>query len=491
MKPSTPLLLLLLLSIALALLTVLSGCTSALKRTDRYLSEGRVDEALATIEDYRREDPQNSDGVEAEHRVRQQWIADKLIQVRLLRLAGNRGQSGELLRQVLANESNWSTFPSGATFSTQADEVQELAEEIERQIQHAIKAAKPLYALARFRQEQNLLETTLRLDSAKIQRYLRLALEGFCHTQTAAIQSSHHYHRVFIESVCRNNGISTRSKRTQNSVTLFNDIQIDMSKLRLPDELKTLFADSLRQSFRHTPWFEKSSAAALPAQIAGSSSEVIRTRPVRLSKPYQARVPYQIIKVKEKRQASSLESFFTLVNSLLAENPDVEIDNRDGTVTVYETLYHYEERQYFYDATEVAQELSVDWTFSLFKLPFTFTDQFRNISHEHAVSFASAGLEPETRKLLKQSEWIGPLAQKVSTRVSLELAEQWRSQFCQESQLLNAKAAVRTEFFHRCAYGLAQAAPVYVADWFETQYGIQIETWRQLAAMSKWTGDVR
>ena len=86
---------------ALALALVAACATDTLNDTRALLNEGRVDEALATLEKATREDPQNHAFRSEYFRLREFAVAQWLVQAESLRTAAQFGAAEELYRRVL------------------------------------------------------------------------------------------------------------------------------------------------------------------------------------------------------------------------------------------------------------------------------------------------------------------------------------------------------------------------------------------------------
>ena len=98
------------------------------------------------------------------------------------------------------------------------------------------------------------------------------------------------------------------------------------------------------------------------------------------------------------------------------------------------------------------------------------------------MSFPDAGLQPETRKLIRPADWLVSINRNLMDRIGDEFHRAWVEQFCSEGQ---TETSLKTELQSRCIYGANGLAPSSTKDWFSKRYGIEIETWRRLVAMSK------
>ena len=452
------------------------------------LHDGRVDEALVLIETGRREDPKDPEIAALERQIRSKWISDKLIQVRLARLAESKGESIELMRRILKNEKQWEMIPTGAVFATQAEESAYLSEYVQASIYEALKKKQPLEAMDRYRRDQSLLEDLLKVETARLKGAIATASIDFCNTEAKQIGETDFYRAKFLKVSCDEFGNKLTLVKTKNSVMLFQNLAPQIEVTKLPPERATDFSRELKAEFMKSIWYDPSATASLAMRLTGPVDEVIETQKAYRSKPYTVRVPYEEATVKKKteyHERTGIETLFAVVAwALTTYQPNREVDNRDGTVTVYETKYRDETRHFSYEATEVTQTISVNWKISLSPQAqshtFEFQDQIKTISDEHNVNFAAAALEPQTRRLVRPADWLLVLNQKLMERIGGEFNNAWIERFCK-----TAAADAKPEIYHRCIYGANGHAPAFVNEWFKKRYGIEIATWRQLTAMHK------
>lgn len=472
--------------IALLSIVSLAGCVSTFEHTESLLREGRSDDALAFIDKNRVRDPHDEELIGLERRARLQWISDKLIQVRLYRLADNRGASIELMRKILKNESEWGLIPTGAVYATHAEEVSHLSTFIQAGIYESIRKNQPLAALAKYRADRSLLEDLLKLKTETLKNAIQQSGKQFCTKEEKQISRKDHYTFKFLAAACKELRGPVAEIRTENSVKLFGNLQPQIEIRKIADPRVTEFASQLRDEFVKSIWHDPDSKNSLSIKIEGAVEEKIEEQIARRSKPYTVQVPYEETSVRKKEPKNGLQTLFEVVAwALTTYVPDREIDNHDGTVTVYETKYRSETRHYLYTVKEVTQALTMDWRIELTpdkkSHEFQFRDRLETVSDEHSISFPDAGLQAETRKLIAPADWVLSLNRKVMDRIAVEFHQAWIQRFCSATTSVLRQAEVQ----HRCLFGANGAAPAVAAEWFKGRYGIEIETWRQLLTVSK------
>lgn len=479
--------------------TLTTGCATSLEITEEHLQSGRVDDALKLIEKVRHDDDVDPNAKSLEAKVRRQWIADKLIQVRLLRLGGNLESSAALLRHVIQQETKWSLMPTGAVFATQAEETSHLAEMIQSSIREALRKDLPLLATSRYLRDRELLESTLKVDTQSLRTSMGDAMAKFCSKETRAITKYDHFHFHFLQKTCGHFKVTLPKAKTLNSVRLFGRMTPKLNLKGVPESSMAEISKELAAEFERSIWFDRESSTGreLEFVLNGEVTEKIDERPAYRSKPFSVQIPFEERSVRKKEERSGIVLLFeVLAWALGAGLPSShEIDNFDGTVTVIETKYRTETRYHTYQVNEVTQTLSLDWNVEIKSAnglsesrllpPYQFKDQHRIVSDEHGVRFPDANLFPETRKSLHPVEWLKTVNKKLIERVGAELNLAWIAKFCDfpkdpaKQQLLLSES----ELHHRCVFGSLDQTPESSSGWFTKRYGVEIEAWRQVLAV--------
>jgi hypothetical protein len=472
----------------LLMASILTGCASTAERTQSMLAEGRVDDALSFIENARRNDPDDSEYIGLERRVRVQWISDKLIEVRLSRLADSKGPSSALMRKVLKNEMEWGLIPTGAVYATQAEETGYLSEYVQSAIFDSIEQRRPLAALARFRSDRSLLEDVLKIKTEKLKSAITISGRDFCERETKSTSRTDYYKALFLREACRELQHTIILPKTENSVRLFGDLAPELQVKNVPPERVSDFSRDLKAEFEKSIWHDAKAKKTLALKLSGDLGEKVSERAVYRSKPYTVQVPYEETSVRKKSPRTGIETVFeVLAWALTTYQPSHEHDNGDGTVTVTETKYRDETRLFPYQAKEITQDLTLDLKIELAPQgpahSFEFKERLKTVSDEHAMRFPDAGVAPEVRRLTPPSQWLLSLNRKLMDRISDEFNEAWIERFCSDVGSTNALSVDETR--HRCIYGANGHAPSKAREWFAKRYGIEIETWRQLVTVRK------
>lgn len=479
--------------------TLTTGCATSLEITEEHLQAGRVDDALKLIEKVRSNDDVDPLAKSLEAKVRRQWIADKLIQVRLLRLGGNLESSASLLREVIQQETKWALIPTGAVFATQAEETGHLAEMIQSAIREALRRDQPLLATSRYLRDRELLESTLKVDTQGLRTAIGDSMSRFCAKEVRTVSKYDHFHFQFLQKTCGHFKVTLPNTSTLNSVRLFSRMTPKFDLKGVPESSIAEIGKELAAEFERSIWFDRGSNSSreLEFVLTGDVVEKIDERPVYRSKPFSVQIPFEERSVRKKEERSGIGLLFeVLAWALGAGLPSShEIDNFDGTVTVIETKYRTETRYHTYQVNEVTQNLSLDWKVEIRNAnstndgrllsPYQFKDQHRLVSDEHGVRFPDASLFPETRKTLHPVEWLKTVNKKLIERVGRELNSAWIAKFCDFQKAQPEKRLILSEFelHHRCVFGSLDQTPESSSGWFTKRYGVEIEAWRQVLAV--------
>lgn len=478
--------------------TLTTGCATSLEITEEHLQAGRVDDALKLIEKVRSSDDVDPQAKSLEAKVRRQWISDKLIQVRLLRLSGNLESSASLLREVIQQETKWAMIPAGAVFATQAEETGHLAEMIQSAIREALRRDQPLLATSRYLRDRELLEATLRVDTQGLRTAIGDAMSRFCAKEARAVTKYDHFHFQFLQKTCGHFKVTLPKTSTLNSVRLFSRMTPKFNLKSVPESSLAEIGKELASEFERSIWFDRDSKTGrdLEFVLTGEVVEKIDERPVYRSKPFSIQIPFEERSVRKKEERSGIGLLFeVLAWALGAGLPSShEIDNFDGTVTVIETKYRTETRYHTYQVNEVTQTLALDWNVEIKNAastdgrllpPYQFKDKHSLVSDEHGVRFPDASLFPETRKTLHPVEWLKTVNKKLIERVGAELNSAWIAKFCDLQKERHEKKLLLSdsELHHRCVFGSVDQTPESSSGWFTKKYGVEIEAWRQVLAV--------
>lgn len=472
-------------------LFALPACSTLKDRAQEHLENGEVEQALSLIDRHAQDYPSDSEGSSLQKRVRQKWLENKLIQVRLQRLGGNLGESESTLRQVIARQNEWNIFPSGVVFVTQNEEIIELSKRIKSDLETSIQQKTPIKAQWLLEKNRTLLQDTLKNDVSLLEKQITILGLEFCKNEAKTIGQKDFYSYRFLTQICGSWKHQVQKKSVQNSVQLYSGAAITARVQGLPDRSNPKVIAELDQAFAKSFWVDKSSKLTLPIEISGSLKSEINSLTRELSASYTVQVPYTHTE-RRTRSESSVQNrglAFAVLDLLVGSNENVS-DNGDGTETVKTTRYRSEYRQHYYTSTQYIQKLSVDLSLVGLlngkKFATSYSSIFSNKSEEHNENFPQAGVHPEKQVVISELQHLETETGRIVETFSNFLSEQWIEQFCLDKTIEENKSlASRQEIAHRCLFGAKQKTPGHHDVWFQEKYGLDVE---KLIELSKSKG---
>jgi hypothetical protein len=476
------------LPIYLLSLALFSGCASDIQKATTLYRDGQNDEALIVIERGLKANPENSEAKAIRTSIRSRWIDDKLIQVRLMRLGGNIGESETLLRTVILRQNEWQVFPSGAVFSTQSEEISYLARRVRELIAKAVSEKKPLLAQWLLNSNRTLLEDTLKTDVTQLQLQIQNVGKSFCSAESKNLTNDEFYGYRFLKAKCSMWGYDIPGRRFKNSVQLFGRLNFEFEVVGLSSELQTIVREAISKPFEKSHWYDEQSLQVLSLNLSGAFNSTIGSERIRRSQEYSVSVPYQHEEVRPKSTKSTSNGLLFQVLGALLVGSDQTRDNGNGTETVVSTRYRQEPRVHNYDASKFYQNIKVNWRVkaSLLKnsqFMFDIKDNYKNISYEHNENFPAGNLAPEKRKIITNSNYLETFSSRIRQEASEQLSQHWIGQFCHDIEFQTPEAKTspgRNEQVQRCLWGAIESAPGFAENWLLQTYGIDFKQLRSL-----------
>lgn len=460
------------------------------ERAQEYLDAGKPEEAITTMNAYLRDSPRDVQAQGILKNAQNKWLESKLIQVRLLRLGGNLGESEKLLKSVINRQNEWGLYPTGVVFATQNEEIDLLAKRIHEQFSQAIKEGRPLFAQWLLDQNRGLLSDTLKTNINSLELSAKNQGKKFCLEQVKSVSSTDFYSYRFLKSTCDLWAVKIPEKKTKNSVALYRKANFEIAVKNLREDLRGKLLPVLEKTFAQSFWYDREGLQELNIDVNGFFLSSLESVDVRLSKTYYVQVPYQEKYKRSNRQPAQSQSAFGAafqVISILSSN-DRTKDNGDGTETVTVTKYRSESREHSYLAKKFLQALNVDWTIKTAlngqKMNLEFQDAYAKESTEHNERFYEAGLAPESRQVLPEEEYIQLVGEKLVQAFGRNLSKAWYEQFCDDEDFKNKKMAQtlsRGEQIQRCLHGTGIDVPGFADTWMLEKFGVTYDQWKSLS----------
>lgn len=468
--------------ICIGFLFLAIGCSTLRQQADSALASGNYDSALHLYNEALREDSRDPQARAGLQRAKLAWISHNLIQVRLLRLGNNLGESENLLRQILRRESEWQIFPTGAVFSTQNDEIHLYAQRITAKIEEHLKKKNPLAAQIEFNQSRIILEKALSKRQAILVSRIQDSAKEFCREGQKSLKEHEYYTHIWLQKTCDIWKLRVVEMNLKNSVKVFRDVEIKAVVKNLSADVTKTLENSLKQAFQKSKWHDKNGKAKLIIQFDGDYKVSRTETPVQRTFTYFVPVPYQeaSIRVKQPRDSSSFGTFISVVSLFTGSNNERTVDNGDGTETVYTTRYRDEPRQRTYEAIEMksSQTLKGELTANLDaqKYKSAIDGRYSMSEDRHVQNFPEVGLTPTSPRFITDAEWVESMGPQWIQQITDELQNLWLERFCVEP-VKEMPLSEREQVF-RCAYQVATNPPTVLEQYFLKSWGITYDEWR-------------
>lgn len=467
-------------------LILFTNCASLTEQGYEALSESKYDEALRLFQSAVRKDDSDPKAIQGLKTAQQAWIEKKLIDVRLLRLANNIGESEELLNKLIQYQNAWQVFPSGPAFSTQKEEISLLADRIFGKIKKYVENKNPIAAQVEYDKNRSLLIETLRQDTAILEKSIATAGKSYCLQTEKTILPNEYYTYQWLKQTCFIWNEQLKAKKVTNTVKLFKSVSLSSKIAGLTDEEQASLREVITKSFLNSKWYDQSSSVNVSVQFDGKftsqQSEVDAIRTAR----YTVQEPYEVstIRAKEKKEDSST-SLVGVVFGLLFSSPSRErvVDNYNGTETVYTTEYRTVEKNYGYSVIEVNAQKRIQGLV-IAKLNDQFfkteiADQYKFRADRHDQNFPQAGLKPENPRVISHQEWLTAISPTWMGKMTDELKKLWVTRFCQEPDK-KMTISVR-EQMHRCAEQVDNVVPASLNEFYKQNHEVTFDGWKSIA----------
>ncbi|WP_374080203.1 hypothetical protein [Bdellovibrio bacteriovorus] len=462
-------------------LTMIS-CASLTKQGQEALEEGKYEKALSLFERAYQNDSNDPDAKEGLRKAQQMWLERKLIDVRLLRLGSNFGDSESLLLNIIQNENKWQVFPTGAAFATQTEEMKLFAERVGKRIDEYLQKANPLAAQYEFNRNNFILEKALAQNTATIKNDIYVRGKQFCQTMQKSLKADEYYTGQWLQKTCLVWKVPVKLPKLKNSVALFRDVKVKTTVEGMNPELDGILNENVKKAFMQSKWHDAEGKVTLDLNVEGKfTSEQFETD-VQRAKTYYVQIPYKEIskRIKEPKNDSSVLS---LVGLLLGSSSNEEVhDNGDGTETVITTKYRSEERIHRYTAVEMKalKTLRGKLQAGLDKQGFLMdlNERYSFLEDRHSENFPDVGLKPTKPVFVTDAQWLQTMSQGLVSDLTRKLQSSWVDRFCAPEP--NRESLSEREDAYRCGYQVNVMAPEKLRQFYLKTWQIKYEDWLDL-----------
>jgi tetratricopeptide (TPR) repeat protein len=465
---------------------MLAGCASLTKQGREALAEGQYERALSLFQRANENDKDDSEAKEGLRQAQQMWLERKLIDVRLLRLGSNFGDSESLLLKIIHNENRWQVFPVGAAFSTQNEEVHLFAQRVQKRIDEYLQKSNPLAAQFEFNRNNFILEKALGQNTTTVNNDIYVRGKLFCQTAQKSLKPDEYYTGLWLQSTCRIWKQTIKLPTLKNSVALFKDTKIKSDVMGLSPELTAVLDDNIRKAFLQSKWHDESGKVFLDLGVRGKFNSEQFEANVQRAKTYYVQIPYQETskRIKDVNRDSGI---LGLISLLAGTSPTESVtDNGDGTETVVTTRYRSEERVHNYFAVEMKslKRLEGQLQAALDKQTFSMDLNQRYSFQEdrHKENFPDVGLSPTNPVFVTDAQWIQVVSQELIGDLTNKLQQSWIERFC--SPELSGPLSEREQAY-RCGFQVNAAAPEKLRQFYFKTWQVNYEDWQELVANTR------
>lgn len=476
------------LILLMVLSSALISCASLTQRGQDALNEGQYEKALSLFERAYQQNSNDPDAREGRRQAQQMWLDRKLIEVRLLRLGSNFGDSEALLLKIIHNENDWQVFPSGAAFATQAEEVQLFAQRVRKRIDEYLQASNPLAAQYEFNRNSFILEKALSQNIATIKNDIYVRGNLFCKNMQKSLKGDEYYTGQWLQKTCMVWKVPVKLPNLKNSVVLFRDVKVKTAVQGMNSDLTQILNENVAKAFMQSKWHDPSGKVSLDLSVDGKfSSEQFETN-VQRAKTYYVQIPYKETSKRIKKTGNDSNAL-SLIGLLLGgiSSQEQVYDNGDGTETVVTTKYRSEERVHNYSAVEMKALKTMQGKLQagLDRQSFVMdlNERYSFLEDRHSENFADVGLKPTNPVFITDAQWVQTMSQSLIGDLSNKLQKSWIERFCLPEPAKEPLS--EREDAYRCGFQVSAAAPEKLRQFYLKTWQIKYEDWQELVRSSQ------
>ncbi|MEN0057769.1 MAG: hypothetical protein AAGB31_02950 [Bdellovibrio sp.] len=476
------------MALCLLYLAIFTGCASLSKQGYQALEEGQYEKALTLFEKAVQNNADDGEAKEGLRQAQQEWLNRKLIDVRLLRLGENIGESESLLLKIIQQENNWQVFPTGVAFATQQEEILLFSERVQKRIHGLIAAGNPLAAQIEFNKNSFILGEARAQNLSLLKNKIYTEALKFCKNTHNSLKSHEYYTALWLQQTCAAWQIPLKSLKLKNSVALFKSTKIESKVQQLSPDLEDILNKNIEAAFLHSKWYDAQGNANLDLQTEGLFSSKVSETPVHRVQEYTVQIPYKetFKRVKDPNKNNGAQGVLNFLAVLGGTAPSEHVvDNNDGTETVTVTKYRPETRYHSYNATALSAEKLLNGKVQArldkqtFSMDFKQTFQFQRDRHNE--NFPSAGLTPSNPVVISDKDWIETISKEIVTDLGKTLQQSWLDKFCAVS--INTETLGARETYHRCAYQVTTRAPETLQQFYLKNWQISYQDWQRFISL--------
>lgn len=435
----------------LALTLCLSACTSLVEKGDKLYQQGLYSEAAELYEQALLEDAEDVKAKQGLATARNKIIDRGLIEVRMLRLAGNSTGAAQKLETILRNQSKWRLEVFGAQAATQNEELAHVKRWLRLEAKNTASSQQP----DRFRWFES--QYAYLLNNAQITSELRQYRAGLskdgkarCLSLAEYVQGQRFYLRQFVHKYCLAWQQPVSLKIDKYDHSRFNEIQF-RARLKLGAfespaqrylidntivDLRNVFQNSLwyTTQAKKTAWFEFTTDINYEREAYHSQQE----------KRYIVTESRLDPEDSEKRIEVDIERVYIY--------PITEYQEYYSAQIGYRGLIAGQSVNHLQSSSEV------------------------NSTRSHTANFKAAGLEPERANFLNLTNLLKAELTPLESKFAEDLEALWLRQYCHHSAAVSV-----AENALRC--GKVNPNEDFVNHWFRQEFGVDYYAMKSLYSL--------
>ena len=429
-----------------------TSCSTTRDKADELYEAGLFEAAVDMYNKAIVEDPEDTAARIGLDKAQQGVISKGLIEVRMLRMAGDQKTATEKLEGILRKESGWNIkFNAGMTI-TQKNEVAKSSKWIRSKQNQAKEESKPdvfRWYTVRFRK---ITQASSQKTNHNLDQDINKQGQANCIKMQSLTDKHSFFLREFIQNYCASWNISWDAALSPVDPSRYQSIYIT-NKVNVSNHggkgisLRDLLA-KIEENFRNSVWFSSRSQKRLNVTLLGKLSYAHRKRNSIRRTEY---ITTEEIKEKELKKV--------LQNGKQTEK-EVEVTKRIKKTKIhkYPITVHNEQI-----GLEINSEISV-WSTPLRSF---IQDQKNKSSESTKERFVPARIYPTPPELMDTSTWLKGRYDQLIKKQNHALGQLWTDRFCrgQQQEVFNTDETVL-----RCA--ALEADNPLVQAWFKKHFAL-------------------
>lgn len=462
----------------LTFILLLNACSSLHDKAQTLMDNKAYSEALKIYAEIIQSDPKDEKALIGQKKAREGMINQKLIEVRLTRLAGDNEHSLEMLLEIIKNVRDWNLYPTGAVAFTQEEESGYAVRYIAQVVTTSLNEHKPLRA-AYYLYRYHLLFSQSHMDTLQeMRKDVVNSGKAHCHKLEKDCKSTRPYQSHFTILYCqyweeKRINVIPGDKKLFSKIDLITEIKNTEEPMN--DEAKIFFD----KAFEKTAWYDPEGPQTLNLQLDGEYSFNQTVEDLTLTHAYKEMEPYESHELIQTKKNVPYTEFKTITRAdgkleTVSVNSYRQVEDTEmGTVTRMREV-----TQYFpYKAKQITQTvaLSAKIKQNILTSPIEWSSQVnsREVFIEHNNNLPGYGLRPQHPKIKNSEECFLASMEKLSFEYQQRWHDLWVQKFCQ-SPSSKLKKEELADYALRCLRETKLNPPIFARTWFQNEIGLEI-----------------